>query len=497
MAMRYFIITSMLFSLAAAQTPAGLQRWLYEDPAYPSNSSFSMQIGGPPRNYIVDGAWTRINNNFVIDGDSAYCHTALLKTTVKPNGLVKVRLSWEGVDYTVAQQLNRIIFFRKADSAWINIDPTQAGPDWKIPDIVSNTVTWIDVFPGVDYGVKKQDGKVRNRIIFKPAFLDSAVTLYNQRPDSADIYLASVHSLALSATIDSYNARLGNVSGRILKRIGSLAFEIVPQTLHFLGPDTLPEVPVAQRYVFVGPNLYLVEFVKMAAIKQIHAAYPSAPVWHYDEFTLDNDTDIEDTWLRSWQADVNFGAAGNSFLYNDAGSVERYIIRAAHVNDSIGTGQEIDSAFWHIYITSHDGTPSDPYLYCYGVWKNQWVENLTSTWNRWGANLEWTTGGCDNASDNASFNAGDGTGADRTSAYTTTTLTGTGEIKINISSWMQTCYDSLEAVSALFHISASNDGEYHDSREGTNEPYLVVYYSAAGGGSGDISYARRKRARED
>lgn len=276
-------------------TPTGHNTWHNTD--IPVLQKFTTDP--VPRNYQDSTGWHEIETDFHENGEGFYVSwNSLLKTTINPNGgEVLVTMTWDGVDYTVVQQLHSLKFFRKSDSAWIDIDDS---PDWSNVSFDSNIVTWTGIFPGVDYRVQKDTARVNTGIFFKPGFLDSSVILYNQRSDSADIYLASVTAYTLSANIDDHDSSLGNVMQRKLKQLGSHVFQLGRQRLRFPGYLTVAEVPVWQRHKIVGNTLYVLEFVKMSAIKLIHATLPTATIWHNAALEAVQPTEGEDDASIRW-----------------------------------------------------------------------------------------------------------------------------------------------------------------------------------------------------
>lgn len=277
-------------------TPTGHNTWRNTDIGVLQKFTSNLT----PYNYQDSiGGWHEIEINFHENGDGFYVSwNSLLKTTVNPTGgEVIVTMTWDGVDYTVVQQLHSLKFFRKSDSMWFNIDDS---PDWGSVSFESNIVTWTGVFPGVDYRVQKDTARVNTGIFFKPGFLDSSVILYNQRSDSADIYLASITAYTLSENILHRDSSLGNVRERPLKQLGGYVFRLGRQRLRFPGYQTVAEVPVWQRHKIVGNTLYVLEFVKMSAIKLIHATLPGATIWHNSALEAVQPTVSEDDAAIRW-----------------------------------------------------------------------------------------------------------------------------------------------------------------------------------------------------
>jgi len=464
----------------SAQTPIGMQKWQNDD------TTFTMQFGGPLQNYQdTAGVWRSIKNNFINSAGSFVADSALLKTTVDSVGNASVTYTHNGIDYTITQRPYSLTWFRASDSAWTHIDNT---PNWNnISHNDNNIVGWGNVYPGVNMWVEKDKGQVDYGIKFKPVFLDSLVALYNQRPDSADMWLANISRFTLSGGIDNHNIPLGTVNKRVLKRWGGFVFQMGRQFLHYPGSDTLPGIPVLQRHIFAGNDLYVLELVKASKLKRIHLLYPNVALWHNTDFTLDNDTDIEDATLHGNNGDYN---DGNGWLITTYGvfSYNYSIIARAStaINDSLGTGATISSASIWVYEV-YGTTAAD--IDVYGMWKTDWVEDDTShteggaTHNDWESpNNEWATAGCNCAGDDGSFNSHDdgackATGRDRMgTAESSTSVGAIGWYELPFDDWAQTCYDAGKPHSLWFQRQSSTGGNNFRSREGgTNELYFQVY----------------------
>ena len=208
----------------AEHNPIGFKKW------HNGGQSFSKQIGGSVRNYQTGQGWAQINNNFVAEGDSVLkVDASVIKTRVNKNGESSSTLTWGGVDYVITQKLLGIGWLKISTRGRQWIDNTM---NWSNVSVDSNIVTWTGVSPGVDYRVRKQNGQVEHGIFFKPAFLDSAVILYNQRSDSLDIALANVMVYTLSNNIDNADSGMGELSGRQLKSFGEYTFSLADQRLN-------------------------------------------------------------------------------------------------------------------------------------------------------------------------------------------------------------------------------------------------------------------------
>lgn len=303
--------------------PIDYQKWQHDENVY------SMQIGGAFLNYKDTDGWHEVNNTIVNNAGVYECLTANLKISTTEQGVSSVTFTWlNGVDYTVTQEMIGLRWYRLTDSAWVNIDNS---PNWNnltTPDNYS--LKWTGVFPAVDLELIKGTGSVAHKISLRPPFLDSMVILYNQRSDSSDIYLANIMRYTLSANIDGYDVPIGNVRGRILKQFGDIVFSLAEQRLQFPGSDTLPEVPVWQRYEKVSGNIYMAEFVKASHLKTIHLAYPTSTIWHNTEiYIAGSAANVDATGLSKQQPEEDFGA---------------------HTDLKVGDDFQPQTRFWHTLI---------------------------------------------------------------------------------------------------------------------------------------------------
>lgn len=222
-----------------------------------------------------------------------------------------------------------------------------------------------------------------------------------------------------------------------------------------------------------------------------------AMVWA-DSFKHDNDTDIEDTFIKSGpNADNNYGTSSLNYIYANAAN-DHFLIRFANLNDSIGAGQTIDSAFLYTMITQDAG--SNKTYRVYGMWNNEWVENDTgsseggATYNDWiSPDSEWTTAGAECAYDAGNFDNYDDAGcdadsADRQSTYLCEVLVHADSVaydtfKNDVGAWVDTCYQHSEDPAFIFKMVTTSNALYIGTREqgsAAAKPYMVVWYSAEG-----------------
>jgi len=416
------ITRTLLFLLIAvpamAQTPIDFKKWK-------SGEVYTARMGGELSNYPEiagsDTTWAVINNSFTTTPDSAYNFTDIIKTTVLPKGTSRVTVTWGGVDYTITQRPRKLIWINTTTFA--NTDVTDTA-SWPSPTISDSVVEWSGVIPGVDYSIHKSNATLQHRIHFKPGFLDSAVTLYDQRADSLQIALGNVMEYTLSTNIDSFDVDLGSLPKRVLKKFGKYGFELTEQYVQGFPIADSVRLPVKQYWKAQGEKMYCVEYVMMRRLKQIHEAYPSATIWHNDEVTLKDDPNVFDTYI--WEGNAEFAYTGTTPLFNriQASSDIRTLMSVQGVAAALGAGATISSAICSLNVSGSGG--GDDELKAYRVFKNWNSDGLQDasscvgqeyavpTWVDWSCQAnEWTTVGCDNADDGGSDNSGDGTGADR------------------------------------------------------------------------------------
>lgn len=463
----------------AAKTPIGFKHWQIDDITFVKN------IGGAVRNYQkLNKTWAQIVNDFEIEGDSViYVDKAVLRTRVNKDGVSKVMLGWQGQEYTVTQKLKGIgwIKISTRQSQWI--DSTM---NWSNFSVDSNICKWTGISPGVDYRVLKDNGRVAHGIFYKPAFLDSAVILYNQRPDSLDIALANVMVYTLSANIDDADSAIGDVPWRRLKDFdGYHSFNLRDQRLRFPGYDTLPKIPVRQYWERRGTKIICIEYVMMKHVKKVHEAYPSATIWHNDTKTIEGTTNVEDANLNSYWNDKNYGADPDISV--DFDGIGIGIIRVKNVASEIGANATISACVCSLYCWYYGGEDA---ISVYSVFK-PWVEGDEDgvdnddgdvTWNDWASDAnEWTTGGCNSADDGGSDNSGDGTGADRKeTAEDTETINAVGWFAWDITAALaQAWYDETKNEEGISMIGSSGpSNKFRSTEYGSNQPFWVITYTA-------------------
>jgi hypothetical protein len=471
--------------MAQEWKPIDFKKWQAID----NDTMFQANIGGPIQNYSdTDTSWAEIENDWVTIGDTMTARHAYMKTDVLPNGVSRISIEHNDTTYTITQKPVRLIWLKTDTWNWIDIAET---PSWGRPAVNNDLILWMNVFPGVDYRIQKRKGRVDHGIFFKPAFLDSAIVLYDQRADSLDIALANVMEYTLSASIDSADIELGNVNKRIFKRIGRHVFGMARSELHFPGSDTLQKHAVNHRWVKQGGKIYCIEYIKMRKIKIIHEAYPSATIWHNaSPHTIDGETNLEDAYLKGSEPDKNYGSYGSFYFYPARSTVSR----VKNVASELGENATITACTFNAYCIVHTSTSSAS---AYRVFK-PWVEGDESgvdnddgdvTWNDWASDAnEWTTAGCNSADDGGSDNSGDGTGADRkaTAEDVVSVTTAATWYQWDISTTLaQAWYDGTANENGVVLIGDGNT-QFDATEHPLEQPYWVFTYTTNGVPAGQV-----------
>ena len=498
--LKYFWILLLLLPVAGiAKQPIGFKKWRLDN-----DTTFAKQIGGAVRNYQKpEKTWAAIENGFEVEGDSVlFVEKSVLRTRVNKNGISKVMLTWGGQEYTVTQKMLGIgwIKISTRQSKWI--DSTM---NWSNFSVDSNICKWTGVSPGVDYRVRKNNGTVEHGIFFKPAFLDSAVILYNQRPDSLDIALANVMVYTLSANIDNADSAIGDVPWRKLKDFGYYSFKLSDQRLRFPGSETLPRVPVRQYWERRNTKIVCVEYVMMSKVKKVHEAYPAATIWHNDSKTIEGTTNVLDTYLYLASTDNNYGSATTFGVRKHVTYMNHGMV--INVASELGGGATITACVFYAYNKDHysDGT-----IGAYQVFKpwnegDLWSQDPAdaaegegvATWNDWSNDdEEWTTEGCLCARDGGVDNSYDGgvcnqdVRADRkATAEDTETITETGWYTWSISTTLaQGWYDETKNRNGISLQSTGDDlfGLFSSTEDSSNQPYWVFTYTAEEESAGQV-----------
>lgn len=482
----------LLIPLAVwGKQPIGLKKWRIND------TTFVKNIGGSVRNYKkADKTWDSIVNIFEIEGDSvAFVNKSVLKARISKNGTSTVSLMWNDITYTVTQKMLGIgwIKISTRQSQWI--DSTM---NWGNFSVDSNICKWTGVSPGVDYGARKSNGQLEHGLFLKPAFLDSAVILYNQRPDSLDIALANVMVYTLSSNIDDADSAIGDVPWRRLKDLGYYSFNLTRQRLRFPGCDTLPRIPVRQYWERRGTKIVCVEYVMMRWVKQVHETYPGAVIWHNDTKVIEGTTNVEDAMLSAGLPDRDYGGAAYVMLLPNASG----LIRVKNVASELGAGATISSCICSVYIFIN--TTNDAGVGAFSVFK-PWKEGVGNgvncadpgcSWEDWSCDTyEWTTEGCECARDGGVDNSYDGgvcnqdVRADRKATEeSSTAITEVGWTGFSVTaSLAQSWYNATKNEEGILLKGDGTGSNRFRSTEYTSEqPFWVFTYTTEAVGVGQV-----------
>lgn len=476
------------------------QTW--QNPANPNE--FKTRIGGPIENYQADDStWQPIETAWVIQGDSAVSVRDMVKAVVHADGSTDITLSYKGYACTIRQTLRRLLWLNRDTGNWSFIG---GAPSFGVPSVVGDTIHWNNAFPGVDFEIIKYKAGVQHRIIYKDAFVDSAMVLYNALPaaDSVRIRLGNAFEYSL-VNVESPDS-VGFYDKRVVKRLlhdnsDKVKYLFGLEQSYLRGypeADSLPVV-VNNQWVKKSGKLYLVEFVSAKAIDRIHDVHPNVDLWHNDSWTA-ADANIEDTFIAEDVADQNFGGATVLSLDAYHANTERMgLVRVKSVSDNIVAGATISACTLFMYVNANyvDGTHP-----LYRVFK-PWVEgdeagvddnDGDATWNDWASDAsEWGTAGCMNASDAGSDNSSDESGYDRKSTpESSPNITAVGWAGLPITSalataWYQnTANENGIAISCHFGTGTGENTFRSTQYTGTaSDPYFAFVYSMGSTGTID------------
>lgn len=374
--MRLLMVVVILSSACFAQTPSGYNQWEISDNKYQS------QFGGEFHNYHKpDQSWAEIESDWINEGDTLFTnYRSILQTDVTDKGQSRITLNYKGNTYTVTQTPKRLIWLKTDNWNWIDIFPSTT---WPTPTVDDSVVSWSNIFPGVNYQIIKRRGAVPHRVQFKPAFLDSAVTLYNQRSDSQTIALGNVIEYSLTG-VDDADIGIGNVSKRILKKLKDFVFEISNQRLWH---DTaVTDIPVLQRWVKVAGKIYCIEYVMMSDVKQFHEDYPTEIIWHNTETTVKPSTN--DCYIYSQAVDDNYSTMTETHCWGHV-VVQKTSLFYWDIS-SISSSDQLDS----VEIMFRRESPNLEEQLYFARMTTEWHIDDDATWNNAddGNSTDWSSG---------------------------------------------------------------------------------------------------------
>jgi len=359
----------------AGWKPVDFKKWQDSE----AEQTFRKRIGGAIANYPnTDTSWAGIENDWITIADTLHTNRkALLKTDVNDRGQSFVNLTYGGNTYIVAQRMIKLIWINTDTWNWTNVMSTIA---WNTPTVNGDVISWNNIFPGVNYKIQKRNATVAHGIFFKPAFLDSAVKLYNQRPDSLSIALGNVIAYELVG-VDHADSGLGNLNERVLKNLGKHIFKIGRATVHYPDEDSLgaPIFKVNHRWIKSGNKLYCVEYVKMRILKGLHETYPAATLWHNDEVkVIDGTTNVEDNCISDQDYQNNCGACGTFWLrYYVYGYY--ILIRCLNVASELGAGATITGVACSVYTSDYYAPGGNIAVEARRIFK-PWKEGTGASW---------------------------------------------------------------------------------------------------------------------
>ncbi len=505
------ILILLIASTAVARTPVGYNKFQY------SENVFSMTQGGQPQNYQADDGWDRIVNDFIVDGDSAYCHTAILRLTVGNNGRSTVRLKWDGVTYEITRQPKKIVWLNSQTKQWVDVIPNLSWPTSTIID--GNMIEW--GFPSFSYSIIKQTTKISHRFTFQDAFLDSAITLYNQRADSQYIYLGTVMEYSFVNIDDSTLLDIPEVDFKRLITVGKAIFNISKQHVKYDGWESYDLIPVRQRWVKQGGKIYCIEGMKMQEVKELTEVFPDIPIWHdaQDSFSIDSAgatiVKMAQLSVYSTGATTNYGALNTAQIGQSF--TNRFLRTAIEFTTLIDSMRVVGAATWDsgfacivmssvINLGAGSSVPDS-----LGVSLNK----ITTLWDEGdqtgtdgGAGVRWdsasATGSSGGNNPNAPLDWTDGGDFEANPEYNDTTFLVGG-----VAAQFDTIRSKIEGSSIadtttgygyMFYEAYIAEGD--DAGAGcavtvrtddyttlSLQPYLEVYYTT--GAVADISYTRR------
>lgn len=491
-------IVLFLGTAEARFKPSGFKEW--RDSV--DTKKVRVQFGGEIQNYKrYDGAWDSIQTNWTGVGPW-YDTLGLFKISINDTALSTVTIRHNDTTLTLTQQPIRLMWINTSTQNTVNLFTTR---NYNNVSRDSNVLKWTNMWPGVDWAVQVNRSGVAHAVVYKKAFLDSAVILYNQRADSSSIALGNLIRYTASG-VDLADSAVGTVRMRRLKQIGGMAFDIDSQRVNWNGGDTATTPPpVYQKWVRIGGVLYCLEYVMMSDLKRLHVAMPNVALWHNTNVTIGAGTnDLAVTYLRRYDPTTQYGSMVTCYVGSEDPDVldEFFERRPLLYSDTLKgriAGNTVDACSLLVKRSSSSGTIK---IYARGV-KNVWSETQ-ATWNQKVTGTNWGTAGCDNTSTDLY-----GTGA----KYDSTTSAGdtiTGSWYVyDYTTYMQACdvgdtinyqgfrLNSATEASTLNYIAMHSD----DATTSSNRPKIFLYYTITSGstnfGRGSLQEATDTHIRQN
>jgi len=473
-----FLILALTPILVSADVPIGPNTFI-------KDSGGKVAYLGETHNYRnTPFTYAPIENTFISDNDTAfYIDNSVLKTRVSDNGRVSVKVEVDGILYEVYQRPVKLVWLNTQTKNWVDVIPDLA---WPTPVHNDNKITWN--FPGFDYSVLKTNGRMDYRINFRKAFLDSAVTLYNERVDSEYIALANVHAYSFVNLTDSQVVEISETRKKILVEGANKIFELSSTTLRNNVPlDTSSvEYKIKQRWVIVNEKAYLVEYVMMSEVKVMHEKFPNADIWHnVSTVVLAATGRIEDADMQDYP-NRNSGSSTSLTLYDTGANQWRALMRLKDLHNSIGYSKNITSMGCSLYVWLDFSSDGEDTVFFYRCTK-PWVEGSGTkteadsnsiTPDMWDKvintdGLAWGNTRATLRDNSATENSGDGTGYDATAtAFDTILIDGTDGY------WIE-----IDIDTAIANDAYNTDGEFsfviEKSTQEANEE-VIYFYSTEG-----------------
>ncbi len=213
--------------------------------------------------------------------------------------------------------------------------------------------------------------------------------------------------------------------------------------------------------------------------------------WAQTTFRLDNDTDIEDTYIAANAPNINYGTSAPIFVSAVGGTQKKMLFKFSNVHDSIGAGATITFAACSLRCVASNGDTGDVYIY--PMWKTGWPEVDTgsgeggATWDDWGSpDNEWGTEGVECAKDAGSFNnEDDGACTNARADKKETAIDSVINMTVGWHGWEvtafgQTAYDASEPWCFVFEEGATSGESSISPGEGAYQPILVIIYTTDG-----------------
>jgi len=303
----------------------------------------------------------------------------------------------------------------------------------------------------------------------------------------------------LSKNIDGYNVPMGNVKKRVLKQLGDFLFSIDEQRVEFNGIDTL-NIPVWQRWEKISGKIYMGEFVKVSHLKLIHIDNPSTAIWHSASFTIDGASAIVDAapiYNRGGYEQRNYGTRPSLHVGNDHRATNRdwhSLIWFNTLDDSmraIGAVTSWDSAMIGLIVFSDGAGGASLSVTTHKLSTNLWEEGTSD--NTVGCGVTWDSanadaGGACGGTPTDWTDGGDYSATRETyGSHPDSIILSDVQISVNDTIYFyisgSTISDTMGDNAGIIivpssYITDDNTTIGFDSDDGTEEPFMQVWYTA-------------------